>query len=168
MDLRTALVVERKRDDYEDELNLILQAATREETEAAERQAIGPTARQRFSAIGQRIMAMTDETQSIGSGESYVGDLHKGMTELGVNGLGIVVKARKTYTPGRVRTKELNYLEVEWIKDSHSEGAPMAKQEVGLSEVVANEDPGVYGKLRLMEQSLAVAELARYDTPIAS
>jgi hypothetical protein len=171
MDLRTALGVEHKRQEAEDAVESALQAATEAEVaEAAAAEEAGterPTAMQRFRALGERIMALADKKDGQRFRGFYGGEMYTGFTEVGVEGVGITLKARESYTPGSLRGRELNYLNVQWESSAYAADTPFAQQEIGLSEVREhNVTPEVWGMLRLMEQSVAVAELARQGEPV--
>jgi hypothetical protein len=172
MDLKTALGVEHKRREAEEEVEAALKAATEAETSettAAEEAGIErPSAKQRFRTLGERIMALADEKETRRTRGDYSGELHKGFTEIGVEGLAIVATARESYTPGSLRGRELDHLDVEWRSSAYAADSPLARQEIGLSEVQDhNITPEVYGMLRLMEQSIDVIELARQSAQAA-
>lgn len=173
MDLRTALGVEHKHREAEEAIEAALKAASAAENEeaaaAAEAGTKRPSAKKRFIDLGKRIIALADEKEALGLPDgTYTGDLHTGSTEVGVGGLAVAIKAREAYTPGSLRGRELNYLEVEWQANSYADNAPFARQKIGLSKVQEhNVTPEVYGLLRLMEQSISVAELARQDAQAA-
>lgn len=166
MDLQTALGVEHKRREAEEGVASALRTAT--ELEAAEAAAAAetgaelPSARKRFMKLGRRMIELADEKDIIRVRGDYAGELHSGFTELGVEGLGIAIQAREGYTPGSLRGRELNYLDVQWKSSAYAADSPFVHQEIGLSEVLEhNVSPETFGLLRLMEQSISVAELAR-------
>lgn len=170
MDLRTAISVESKRREAEEAVEAALKAASEEEAqEAAAAGTERPSAKKRFLNLGSRIIALAEEREALGLPDgTYTGDLHTGSTEIGVEKLAIIVKAREDYTPGSLRGRELSYLDVEWKSSAYVADAPLAHQKVSLSEVQEhNATPEVYGMLRLIEKSIGVVELARHNAQAA-
>ena len=171
MDVRTALGVEYKRREAEEAAETALKAAAEAE-EAAMAEESGterPSAKERFSALGKRIIALADDKEALGLPDgTYTGDLHTGAIELGVEGLAIAIQAREDYTPGGLRGRELNYLNIEWRSSAYAADTPLARQKVSLSEVREhNVTPEVLGMLRLMEKSVSAAEFTREGATVA-
>lgn len=163
MRARDGILVDIIKQAYEDELKLVLDDATKEEAAIAEESAINegqrPTAPERFKAVGERIMDMTDEPEHTGSPVRH--EEYAGIFELGVSGLAIALKARRGRVNASFMPWQFSDVEARWIKNGDVD-SPVATEAVSVSEVSSGEvEQQVYGMLNLIEQSLDTAELAR-------
>lgn len=168
MDLRTAIGIEAKRQEFDKAVEAAQQeaaasevAATKENTEDA------PSARERFQALGEQVLALFDleGTSKKRSGEERTGKIH-----VGADGLAIIVKAHLRYTRDDFTPRELDRIEVDWISGDDTHRPPLVTEGVSLAEVcVTDVTPATLGTMSLIEQSLEVAKLARQsaNTPAA-
>lgn len=161
MNVRTAIGVDIKRQAYKDDVQAVLDEATRAEAKIVEAspEEQGVNALVRVNEIGKRIIVMADEYVHTGAATRH--EEHTGMIELGVNGLAIAIKARQSRVNASFMPWKLGHVEASWIKDGDVD-SPLASQVVTSVEYdTPNIAPETFGMLNLIEQALDTAVLAR-------
>jgi hypothetical protein len=166
MNIGTALVAEYKRREVESVLEGTLAEAVEEERAIArrfvERDYSQTLPRKRFAWLGDRMISLADSSEGTTTDHEAV---HKGVTPIHAESLSIVTMAHMGLWEGPSQSWELKRIEVQWLSGAYVSGFPLAVEELSLEEV-KNPTPEVLGTLKLIEQSLEIAELARRETQV--